>query len=42
MNSTMKLVRRKVTEFYGDRIELIYEDDAAHRQANIEALKKFI
>ena len=42
INSTMKLVRHKVVEFYKERIELMYSDEAAHRQANLEVLNKLI
>ena len=38
INSTMKLVRHKVRDFYIDRINMMYEDEAAHRRANLEVL----
>ncbi|MBI9108793.1 MAG: AMP-binding protein [Spirochaetales bacterium] len=42
INSTMKLVRHKVRDYYGDRIELMYEDDSAHRQANLEVVGRLL
>ena len=38
VNSTMKLVRHKVREFYADRIDVMYNDAAAHKNANLEVL----
>ena len=42
INSTMKLVRHKVRDFYKDRIELMYSDESAHRQANLDVLGKIL
>ena len=42
INSTMKLVRHKVRDFYIDRINMMYEDEAAHRRANLEVLGRLI
>ncbi len=39
VNSTMKLVRYKTTEFYKDRIATLYESEEANRQANLEVVK---
>jgi long-chain acyl-CoA synthetase len=39
VNSTMKLVRYKTTEFYKDRIAELYESEAANKKANIEVIK---
>ncbi len=40
VNSTMKLVRYKTTEFYKDRIETLYESEEANRQANLEVIRR--
>jgi long-chain acyl-CoA synthetase len=40
INSTMKLVRHKVRDFYRDRIELMYSDEAGHRKANLEVIRR--
>lgn len=42
INSTMKLVRHKVRDFYKDRIELMYSDEAAHKKANLDVLSKLL
>ncbi len=40
VNSTMKLVRYKVAEFYMDRIELMYEDRDFFNERNINAVRE--
>lgn len=40
VNSTMKLVRYKVFEFYHDRIEEMYESEQLNDQRNLEVVKK--
>ncbi len=40
VNSTMKLVRYKVVEFYKARIEAAYESEASNRAKNLEAIQK--
>ena len=42
MNSTMKIVRPKITEFYEDRIQAMYTTDGKkiHNQQNKEVVKK--
>ena len=42
VNSTMKLVRHKVRDFYSERIELMYSDEGSHRKANIETVEKML
>ncbi len=37
INSTMKLVRHKVRDFHKDRIALMYNDEDAHKKANLAA-----
>jgi len=39
INSTMKLVRYKVTEFYADRIEAMYKDNNFINERNIQSIK---
>lgn len=39
INSTMKMVRHKVRDFYADRIELMYGDEKAHLEANHDTVK---
>jgi len=38
VNSTMKLVRHKVVEFYGDRIDAMYEDLNVQNERNLAAI----
>jgi long-chain acyl-CoA synthetase len=40
INSTMKMVRYKVTDRYRDRIEAMYQDEDLFNQRNIETLQK--
>ncbi len=42
INSTMKLVRYKVTEFYADRIEAMYNDNNFMNERNIAAVKELM
>lgn len=42
VNSTMKLVRHNVRDFYSERIELMYDNEAEHRKANLEVVEKLI
>ena len=42
INSTMKLVRHKVKDYYKDRIDLMYADETAHKKANLEVLAKLL
>ncbi len=42
INSTMKLVRYKVTEFYAERIEAMYKDNNFINERNIEAIKELM
>ncbi|MFA5570758.1 MAG: AMP-binding protein [Sphaerochaetaceae bacterium] len=40
VNSTMKLVRYKIIEAYGDRIEQMYESEKANEELNKEVIQK--
>ncbi len=40
INSTMKLVRHKVTELYQDRIDLMYDEKNSHNKRNLAAVKE--
>ena len=40
VNSTMKLVRYKVIEFYHERIEQLYESEQLNEQKNLEVVKR--
>ena len=40
VNSTMKLVRYKVVEFYSDRIEAMYKDLDVQNERNLAAMKE--
>ncbi len=40
INSTMKLVRHKVVEFYADRIQAMYEDLDSKNPRNLAAIKE--
>ena len=42
INSTMKLVRYKVTEFYADRIEAMYKDNNFMNERNIAAIRELL
>ena len=42
VNSTLKLVRHKVREYYSERIDLMYSDDEGHRKANLEVLERLL
>lgn len=42
INSTMKLVRHKVRDFYQDRIDLMYEDDSCHVDKNKAVLEELM
>ncbi len=42
INSTMKLVRYKVTEFYSERIEAMYRDNNFMNERNLQAIKELI
>jgi long-chain acyl-CoA synthetase len=43
LNSTMKMVRGKITEYFGDELELLYTPDAKNivNQVNLDAIKKW-
>lgn len=40
INSTMKLVRYRVTEFYAERIEAMYRDNNFMNERNIQTVKE--
>lgn len=42
INSTMKMVRYKVTEFYSDRIEAMYKDNDFMNERNIAAIRELM
>jgi long-chain acyl-CoA synthetase len=43
LNSTMKMVRGKITEYFGDELEFLYTPDAKNivNQVNLDAIKKW-
>ena len=42
INSTLKMVRHKITEVYQKQIELIYQDSQLAKENNIQAIQSIL